>query len=193
MSPHQPLQLLQTLQPRQPRRSRATRPSSLLVLAVLAAAASSHGVTAAAAAGPVATAAPAFAATAEATPAPEQALRIDARLHALAQQLRCVVCQNQSLADSHAPLALDMKAELRRQLAAGRSDDEVVAHLVDRYGDFVRYRPPLRAATALLWAGPALLLAGGLWLLRRTLHQRAAAPDAAFDTAVNDNDNEVTT
>jgi cytochrome c-type biogenesis protein CcmH len=185
MSPHQ------LVQPRQPRRSRATRPSSLLVLAVLAAAASSHGVTAAAAAGPVATAAPGFAA--EATPAPEQALRLDARLHALAQQLRCVVCQNQSLADSHAPLALDMKAELRRQLAAGRSDDEVVAHLVDRYGDFVRYRPPLRAATALLWAGPALLLAGGLWLLRRTLRQRAAAPDAAFDTAVNDNDNEVTT
>jgi len=109
------------------------------------------------------------------------AAEIDARVQHLATQLRCLVCQNQTLADSHAPLALDLKAQVREQVAAGRSDDEVLAHLTERYGDFVRYKPPLKASTWLLWAGPALLFAAALLALVRALRRRAAAPAQAFD------------
>ncbi|MFN0184446.1 MAG: cytochrome c-type biogenesis protein [Aquabacterium sp.] len=97
------------------------------------------------------------------------------RLHALAAELRCLVCQNESLADSHAPLALDLKREIRAQMSAGRSDDEIRTFLVQRYGDFVTYRPPLDGRTLLLWAAPLLLLAGGLAGLWRHW-SRAAAP-----------------
>lgn len=96
---------------------------------------------------------------------------LEARVNHLAAELRCLVCQNQSLADSHADLALQLKAQVRDQLRAGRNDKQVVAYMTDRYGDFVRYRPPLKASTLLLWAGPALLvlLGGGAlaWNLRR--------------------------
>ena len=95
---------------------------------------------------------------------------LDARVQRLAAELRCLVCQNQSLADSHAELAIDLKNQVREQLAAGRSDDEVVAYMTERYGDFVRYRPPFKAATWLLWLGPLLLMAGGgvgLWRVIR--------------------------
>lgn len=109
------------------------------------------------------------------------AAEIDARVQYLATQLRCLVCQNQTLADSHAPLALDLKAQVREQVAAGRSDDEVLAHLTERYGDFVRYKPPLKASTWLLWAGPALLFAAALLALVRVLRRRAAEPAQAFD------------
>lgn len=96
---------------------------------------------------------------------------IEARLKALSTELRCLVCQNQTLADSSAPLAEDLRREIRALIAKGMSDQEIIDYLVARYGDFVRYRPPLKATTMLLWAGPALLLAagaGGLWwALRR--------------------------
>lgn len=87
------------------------------------------------------------------------------RMHQLTQHLRCLVCQNESLADSHAPLALDLKREIRALMAQGQSDDEIRAFLTRRYGDFVNYQPPLRASTLLLWAGPLLILAAGLWLV----------------------------
>jgi cytochrome c-type biogenesis protein CcmH len=106
------------------------------------------------------------AAVASAAPkAPE----VDAdRLHALTAELRCLVCQNESLADSNAPLALDLKREIAQRIAAGDSDAQIIDFLVERYGDFVTYRPPLRAGTLLLWLGPpALLLAGGALLWRR--------------------------
>jgi cytochrome c-type biogenesis protein CcmH len=84
---------------------------------------------------------------------------LERRTMALAEELRCLVCQNQTLADSHADLALDLKNRIREQLRAGRSEQEVLDFMVARYGDFVLYRPPLRARTALLWAGPFILLA----------------------------------
>ncbi|MGW8391878.1 cytochrome c-type biogenesis protein [Pseudoduganella sp. HUAS MS19] len=91
---------------------------------------------------------------------------LEARTMALAEELRCLVCQNQSLADSHAPLALDLRQQIRQQLAQGRSEQQVVEFMVQRYGDFVLYEPPLNASTALLWFGPLLLLAFGVLALR---------------------------
>lgn len=92
---------------------------------------------------------------------------LQARYEALLEELRCLVCQNQSLADSHADLAQDMRAEVHRLLSEGRSDAEVSGYLVERYGDFVLYRPPVRATTWLLWAGPfVLLVVAGVVVLR---------------------------
>jgi cytochrome c-type biogenesis protein CcmH len=90
-----------------------------------------------------------------------QAGSLDSRVERLAQELRCVVCQGQSVADSNAPLAVDMKRHLRDGLAAGRSEDELKAELVQRYGEEVLYRPALHAGTAPLWFGPLALLAIG--------------------------------
>ena len=105
---------------------------------------------------------------------------LELRVNRLAAELRCLVCQNQSLADSHAPLAVDLKNQVRDQLRAGRDEQDVIDYMTARYGDFVLYRPPVKATTALLWAGPALLMAaavGGLaWVLR---HQRRAAASPA--------------
>ena len=86
---------------------------------------------------------------------------VEARLKVLGEELRCLVCQNQTLADSNAPLAQDLRNEIRGQIAKGKSDDEIRSYLVDRYGDFVLYRPPFKATTALLWLAPFLLIAGG--------------------------------
>ena len=91
---------------------------------------------------------------------------------ALAEELRCLVCQNQTLADSHAALAVDLKNRIRELLREGKTEREVLDFMVQRYGDFVLYRPPLRSATALLWAGPFILLALGVsgwiaWLRKR--------------------------
>jgi cytochrome c-type biogenesis protein CcmH/NrfF len=95
---------------------------------------------------------------------------LEARVMRLAHELRCLVCQNQSIAESNAELALDLKRLIREQLAAGRSEREVLDFMAARYGDFVLYRPPLKPATALLWAGPALLVAG------RARSRRSARP-----------------
>jgi cytochrome c-type biogenesis protein CcmH len=110
--------------------------------------------------------------------APDPAL--EARVNAVSAELRCLVCQNQSLADSHAPLAVDLKNQVREQLQAGRSPQQVVDYMTERYGDFVRYRPPLKASTLLLWGGPAvLLLAAVLGLWRALVVQRRAGGDLA--------------
>ena len=94
-----------------------------------------------------------------------------ARAVKLAEKLRCLVCQNQTIADSNAELANDLRGQIREQIAAGKTDDEILAYMVQRYGDFVLYQPPLKATTILLWAGPALLVIGGgavlVWNLRR--------------------------
>ncbi len=92
---------------------------------------------------------------------------IEARLNVMAQELRCLVCQNQSLADSNAPLAEDLRREIREQMNQGKNDQEVIHFLVERYGDFVLYRPPLKASTLVLWVGPFLLLLLGLVVLAR--------------------------
>ena len=90
------------------------------------------------------------------------------RYRGLVEEIRCLVCQNQSIADSNAELARDLRDKVDELLREGRSDEEVLAYMTARYGDFVRYRPPFDAATALLWCGPFALAAAGLaWLLVR--------------------------
>jgi cytochrome c-type biogenesis protein CcmH len=115
------------------------------------------------------------------TPAEEQ------RFHALAAELRCVMCQNQSLADSDAQIAHDLRVEVLALMRQGRSDDEVKQFLVQRYGEFVLYRPQVQAATWLLWFGPLLLLLGGAALVWRIVRGRARAA-SANDGAKRDND-----
>ena len=112
---------------------------------------------------------------------------LEAREARLATQLRCVVCQNQTVAESNAPLAADMRREIRTQLQAGRSDTEVVAFFEQRYGAFVHYTPPWRPSTWLLWAGPFAAAVAGLAtllaVLRRRSRQPASAPLSAADKA----------
>jgi len=106
------------------------------------------------------------------------------RYHHLAEELRCLVCQNQTLADSNAELAADLRHQVENQILAGRSDDEIKAYLVQRYGDFVLYRPPMKSNTWLLWLGPfALLLVGafGWWRVQKR-SRSTRAPDAAGAT-----------
>ena len=95
-----------------------------------------------------------------------------ARAVALAAELRCLVCQNQTIADSNAELAVDLRREINIQIAAGKTDAEIVDFMVTRYGDFVLYRPPLKAATLLLWFGPVLFILGGAVLLFRLMRVR---------------------
>jgi len=106
-----------------------------------------------------------------AQPTPEDPVA-NKRAVQLAEQLRCLVCQNQSLADSNAELALDLRRQIREQIAQGRSNDEIVDFMVSRYGDFVLYRPPLKASTWLLWFGPPLVLLVGFVVLMRTVRER---------------------
>lgn len=96
----------------------------------------------------------------------------EARLKALAVELRCLVCQNQTLADSNAPLAEDLRREVREMIAKDMSDQDIIDFLVTRYGDFVLYRPPLKATTTLLWLGPFLLLIVGATALVLALRRR---------------------
>ena len=107
----------------------------------------------------------AYAQQSESDPERQRAVR-------LAEQLRCLVCQNQSIADSAAPLAVDLRREIKEQIGKGRSDPEIVKFMVERYGDFVLYNPPLKATTLLLWFGPLALLLVGAIVLIRNLRQR---------------------
>lgn len=109
----------------------------------------------------------------EALPDPE----LDARYRSLIAEIRCLVCQNQSLADSNAELAVDLRDQVRTMLVEGATDEDVVAYLTARYGDFVLYRPPFRATTAALWLSPVLLfllVAGMAWRLLRAGGQSQA-------------------
>jgi cytochrome c-type biogenesis protein CcmH/NrfF len=108
---------------------------------------------------------------------------LESRVQAVSAELRCLVCQNQNLADSHADLAVDLKNQVREQLRAGRTPEEVVTYMTERYGDFVRYRPPFKATTWLLWLGPGLLLVLGLLGLTQALRRHAASsgPPALSD------------
>jgi cytochrome c-type biogenesis protein CcmH len=94
------------------------------------------------------------------------------RAAALAEQLRCLVCQNQSIAESSAELAVDLRREINEQIRAGRSDQDIIDFMVARYGDFVLYRPPVKPHTWLLWFGPALLAIGALFAFARALRNR---------------------
>ena len=98
--------------------------------------------------------------------------QVEARLKTLAVELRCLVCQNQTLADSNAPLAEDLRREVREMIAKDMSDREIIDFLVQRYGDFVLYRPPWKASTTLLWLGPFFLLIAGAMGLVFALRRR---------------------
>jgi cytochrome c-type biogenesis protein CcmH len=114
---------------------------------------------------------------------------IEQRLVKLAEDLRCLVCQNESLAGSHAELAEDLRREIREQMKQGKSDTEVVQYLIDRYGDFVLYKPPFKPVTWLLWLGPLMFVgigAGAWWVAVQRRRQRAetALPvEAGVDAA----------
>jgi cytochrome c-type biogenesis protein CcmH len=104
---------------------------------------------------------------------------VERRLKALAEELRCLVCQNQTIADSNAPLAVDLRNQIRAQIGQGRSDDQIRGYMVERYGDFVLYKPPFHANTAVLWLGPPLLIATGLAVFVLVVRRRKpAAPPA---------------
>lgn len=97
---------------------------------------------------------------------------MEERVNEIASELRCLVCQNQTIADSHAELAIDLKNQVREMVGEGRSDKEITDYMVKRYGDFVLYRPPVNNATVLLWVGPFLFLVLGLLMLAITLRKR---------------------
>lgn len=113
----------------------------------------------------------------EAVPLADDAA-VEQRLVVIADEMRCLVCQNESLAGSRADLAQDLRREIRSLIQAGRTDAEILDFMVSRYGDFVRYRPPFKPSTWLLWGGPFVLLGAGLgtlaWQLRRRRHDEAA-------------------
>ena len=97
---------------------------------------------------------------------------VEQRLHRLSQNLRCLVCQNETLADSQADLAEDLRDEIREQIKAGKSDTEIIQFLTARYGQFILYKPQVTPTTYLLWFGPFVLLLAGLAILFRYIKQR---------------------
>ena len=107
-----------------------------------------------------------------------QSLETENRVRSLEEKLRCLVCQNQTLADSNAELAADLRKQVRDQVAAGKSDAQIIDYLVQRYGDFVLYDPPFKATTLLLWLGPFVLLAAAALVLVTTLRRRRRAAEA---------------
>lgn len=106
---------------------------------------------------------------------------VEGRVKRIAGELRCLVCQNQTIADSNAALAEDLRRQVREMIAAGRSDAEIIAFMTQRYGDFVLYRPPLKETTALLWFGPLLLLVLGGGALWWTLRRRSRLGAEQFE------------
>jgi cytochrome c-type biogenesis protein CcmH/NrfF len=114
----------------------------------------------------------------EAAPASEDPA-LESRVNALSNQLRCLVCQNQTIAESNAGLAIDLKNQVRERLQKGESESQIIDFMVARYGDFVLYRPPLKLTTLLLWLGPLLLVLAGLAVLYRRLKSvsRQTQPD----------------
>jgi len=108
---------------------------------------------------------------------------LEKRVMALSSELRCLVCQNQTIADSNADLAADLRKEIREKMQQGSTDSEILDFMVARYGDFVLYRPPLKITTLLLWFGPLLLLGGGALVLVRLVRRRRPAADTEMTDA----------
>lgn len=106
---------------------------------------------------------------------------LEARMMRITAELRCLVCQNQTIADSQSGLATDLRQQVREMLQRGASEQQVIDYMTARYGDFVRYRPPLKANTVLLWFGPLLLLLGGVAALVLVLHRRSRLADDQFE------------
>jgi len=106
----------------------------------------------------------------------------------ISAELRCLVCQNQTISDSSAPLAVDLKNQVREMVESGQSQSEIIDYMVQRYGDFVRYRPPMKASTMLLWVGPFLLLLIGVVVLVVNLRKRTAMVKNDGDLSVEENE-----
>jgi cytochrome c-type biogenesis protein CcmH len=106
---------------------------------------------------------------------------LEARMMRIASELRCLVCQNQTIADSHADLAIDLRGQVREMLQKGQSEQQVIDYMTARYGDFVLYRPPFKSTTILLWVGPGAMVLIGLFVLVRVLRQRSRMPADQFD------------
>jgi cytochrome c-type biogenesis protein CcmH len=106
---------------------------------------------------------------------------LEARVTRISAELRCLVCQNQTIADSNAELAVDLRRQVREMLQQGRSEREILDYMTARYGDFVLYNPPLKPSTALLWVGPVLLLVGGMTVLVLILRRRSRMSAEHFD------------
>jgi len=106
---------------------------------------------------------------------------LEARMLSITSELRCLVCQNQTIADSHAELADDLRRQVREMLVRGDTDKQIIDYMTARYGDFVLYRPPVKATTWLLWFGPGLLLVGGLAALALVLRQRSRMSPDRFE------------
>jgi cytochrome c-type biogenesis protein CcmH len=106
---------------------------------------------------------------------------LEKHVMAIATELRCLVCQNQTIADSHADLAVDLRQQIRELLKKGSTDQQVLSYMTDRYGDFVLYRPPVKSTTWFLWFGPGVLLVAGLAGLILILRRRARMGDDRFE------------
>ena len=156
---------------------------TLLALAVVLPASAADAPSAAAAA-----AASASASTSDVVPFQAPTARrtaddpaLEAEMLAITGELRCLVCQNQTIADSHADLAVDLRQEVREMLKRGRTPDQIRRYMTDRYGDFILYRPPLKATTLVLWLAPAALLAIALLALGLVIRRRARLADDQFE------------
>jgi cytochrome c-type biogenesis protein CcmH len=101
---------------------------------------------------------------------------LQTRFESIAKELRCLVCQNESIADSNADLAVDLRRQVREMLVAGKSDDDIFKYMTDRYGDFVRFAPPLNAKSFLIWGAPFIALVLGAGIVFRVARQRSRMP-----------------
>lgn len=111
---------------------------------------------------------------------------LEARVQRISAELRCLVCQNQTIADSNADLAVDLRRQVRLMLQQGQSEQQIIDFMTARYGDFVLYRPPVKSTTALLWFGPAALLVLGVAVLLITLRRRSRLPADRFEPDPSD-------
>jgi cytochrome c-type biogenesis protein CcmH len=117
----------------------------------------------------------------EAKPASESP-ELEARMLSITSELRCLVCQNQTIADSHSGLAIDLREQVRAMLKKGESNAQILDFMTARYGDFILYRPPLKNSTFVLWLGPIVLLLGGIATLIYVLRRRSQMPAEKFDS-----------
>jgi cytochrome c-type biogenesis protein CcmH len=116
----------------------------------------------------------------EALPAAEDPV-LEAKVMRIASELRCLVCQNQTIADSHAGLAIDLRNQVREMVKRGQSEQQINDYMTARYGDFVLYRPPVKSTTLVLWLAPAVMVVGGLLALALVLRRRSRMPAENFD------------
>ena len=121
----------------------------------------------------------------EAKPASDNP-ELEARMMRISSELRCLVCQNQTIADSHADLAVDLRQQVREQLQKGQSEQQIIDYMTARYGDFVLYRPPFKSTTVLLWVGPGVMVLVGFAVLVRVLRRRSRMPADQFDPEQSD-------